>query len=271
MDTNSTNTSVYQCVLYGEDIFLIAGNFLLFFIGVFGNAVVLIIFHKYWKKGPVLEMLILYLALFDLLSSITSPILFLYWIFTCYTWNLGLFLCKLLPGLVRVFTNLSIIFILLMAIDRYKAIVDPFKKRWSKSTVHGLAFCSCLLAIAWEMHYIYFLEVNTDYGDGVCNIFDYSHIYPTLSIVFTLGRDIIFIGIMLTTSGLSYQALRRSDIRRVKTTVSDTTNESVHPRSRRVLSMLIWMFVASCIAILPRDLFLTAYSFSYFTNAMRDR
>ncbi|XP_066930196.1 formyl peptide receptor-related sequence 7-like [Clytia hemisphaerica] len=131
--TQSSSHSHGTCELETKTYVVLLGYVLIFFIGVTGNGLVLFSFRSFWRRGPVIELLILYLAFFNFLSSMLDPMMFGYWLVTCYkSWHLGWYGCKFVSPLCRIFTNISIGIILIMAIDRCRAIVFPFRKRLSR-------------------------------------------------------------------------------------------------------------------------------------------
>lgn len=248
---NNTAIEDTSCDMSSGRVALLAGYFLVFVIGTLGNAVVLAVLWSYWKTGPMLELLILYLAVFDLLSSILCPLLFSYWIASCHKWSFGIAFCKILPSLVRILSNVSLAFLMTMAFDRYRAICKPFKERFSRHTLHKIALGTLFLCIAWEIPYIYFLDVQHDR----CYAF-YTNRYDSLPETILLSvRDLAFLFTMTFTTIASYISLRQTDHR-----------HHLSARCGPIIHMIFCMAIVSSVTILPRDLFRLSRDMTFFMN-----
>jgi len=101
----------------------------IFTVGVVGNLLVIYIFKFRNKRaiGPM-ELIILYLATSDLITSIFNPLLYIYWHLTAFErWYFGSFCCTLFPSITTVSVTTSLGFILLITIERCRVLTNPFE------------------------------------------------------------------------------------------------------------------------------------------------
>jgi hypothetical protein len=111
-------------------------------IGITGNCLVVYVVCVRKSMQSVTNLFIMNLALSDVLVCLLAvpftPISF----FQDY-WNLGKFLCHLIPFSLGVSVYVSTLTSLAIAIDRYFVIVHPFKPRMK------LGVCCLLIAVVW--------------------------------------------------------------------------------------------------------------------------
>jgi len=249
-----------KCEWDTTNISLIFCYFLILFIGTCGNILVLAMFNRKSKQSA-LNLLIMYLAAFDLFASIFVPFIFGYWVWVCdLQWHFGLFGCKTLPVATRIFTSVSIGILLIMAIERCRVIISPFKPPLSRKTIHFAVFVTVILAVVSETHYITTLHIN---GDGECAVVVHEY-YIIASITITLLRTVTFMSIFLSTTLLVTCKLRRkSGIDNTETKELASHMEVRARRKRKAMKMLAVMMVVFGITVLPRDLFQMSLVISY--------
>ena len=259
--TQSTTQSDGTCELETKTYIVLLGYVLIFFIGVTGNGLVLFSFRNFWRRGPVIELLILYLAFFNFLSSMLDPMMFGYWLVTCYkSWHFGWYGCKFVSPLCRIFTNISIGLILIMAVDRCRAIVFPFRKKLTRGQVHLLAAGVILLGFASEVHHVFGSFIN---DKGLCDVVlvrTPSYLYPSLITI--SGRILVIIFVFITTTLLAHIKLNRSQHRRFLAR-SCSNPHGMTQRCRKVTLMLVVMSSVFSITVLPRDFFHLIYNASW--------
>lgn len=247
-----------SCVLNESRIILSVCYGIVFFVGVTGNALVLFIFRQQWKKGPIIELLILYLAVFDLLASVFGPFLFLYWIVTCHSqWDFGLTGCKMLPALCRVFTNISIGVILIMAIDRCRVIVTPLRRRFSRKIIHASVGLCVLLSFLWEYYYVKALQLDERGNCNTISVTEPSYSYPL--VILTFCRDVAFIAIFSATTIAVYVQLEQNSLTKLLLKSKKQTRQ----RSKKVMKMLVAMAIVFSLAVIPRDILHLVYTISW--------
>ncbi|XP_057302814.1 type-1 angiotensin II receptor B-like [Hydractinia symbiolongicarpus] len=258
---NGTNYINAQCVIRTTETLLLVGYCIVFVVGVIGNTIVLLTFKRSWRKGPIIELLIAYLAVFDLLSSVCAPLLFIYWTATCYmVWDFGWLGCKILPTLCRVFTDISIGVILTMAIDRCKSIVTPLRNRSSCKTIHIAVVVIIVLSCLCEAYYInglLYIEQCT-----VVPAVYLSYSYPL--VVFTVLRDVAFVLIFVVTTIAVYMKLKSSSNRRLL--LSSQTSTRKHSQRGRVMKMLVVMAAVFTVTVIPRDILHLTYTILWITS-----
>ena len=259
-DNITTLKGETKCVLKTEDLSLITSYSIVFCVGVFGNSLVLFGFGSYGRKRPMLDLLILYLAFFDLLASIFGPFVFVYWIITCNkSWHFGWFGCKTLPPLCRIFTDISIGIILIMAIDRSRAIVTPLKQSIRRTTIHTAVMATVVLSVLCETYYINALYIDNTTGRCVLPEIMRTPTYSYPLIVLTMGRNIAFVIIFAITTLAVRAKLYNSNHLKLLRSNSKRRNQ----RSAQVMKMLIVMAVVFAISVIPRDLLHLSYTISW--------
>lgn len=269
---------------------LICCYFLILLVGTLGNALVIVTFKKKARRS-VLNLLIMYLAAFDLAASVFVPFIFGYWVWTCdLQWHFGVFGCKTLPVATRVFTSVSVGVLLIMAIERCRAIVNPFKRPLSRRTIHGLVAGTVVLSVASETHYIMTLNVEEH---GQCAVpGEKYYIYASIGV--TLFRTVAFVSIFLSTTVLVTCRLQQKsgvldDVDDQKTDgeevdegdtplkastrsrkskkylAAKTSNQSMlrTRRRKKAVKMLLVMMIVFGMTVLPRDLFQMSIVLSY--------
>ena len=261
------NISTQEEIMRGDScnlmrgICLTIGYSLIFTIGVSGNVVVLYTFRRFWKTGPIIELLILYLAFFNFLSSIIDPLMFGYWILTCYkSWHFGWFACKIVPSLCRIFSNISIALILIMAIDRCRVIAFPLRKKLSRRQIHILVVIAILIGLTSEIHHINGSFIN---DKGLCTIVDVivpTYLYP--SIITICLRLFLIIFVLFFTTLLAYLKLKKASQERLLQN-NNQISASLNNRCRKVTFMLVVMAAVFSITVLPRDIFHLYYIISW--------
>ena len=262
--SNVTITTDSLCVLEVKTYLLLVGYTLVFVVGLMGNGFVLYTFRHYWRRGPIIELLILYLAFFNFISSFLDPMTFGYWLVTCYgSWHFGWFGCKIVPSLCRVSTNVSIGLILIMAIDRCRAIVFPFRKRLNRSTIHVLVFISVVIGFLSEVHHMIGSFITDKGLCSVVKVLEPGYMYP---LIFSIsGRILTIIFVLSFTTLTAYFKLKQSFNEKLLS-ASHNINRSLSKRCRKVTLMLVVMATVFSVTILPRDFFHIVYAVSWVTG-----
>lgn len=95
---------------------------LIFLLSMFGNSLVLWIITKYENLTSLTNLFIMNLCITDLAFSCTLPFLIVY---SYYGWIFGDFLCKVVSAIFSISYYGGVIFLTIMTILRYLAVVDP--------------------------------------------------------------------------------------------------------------------------------------------------
>nr|AJO26971.1 G-protein-coupled chemokine receptor [Lumpy skin disease virus] len=142
----------------------------IFFLGLFGNIIVLTVLRKY-KIKTIQDMFLLNLTLSDLIFVLVFP-------FNLYDsiakqWSLGDCLCKFKAMFYFVGFYNSMSFITLMSIDRYLAVVHPVKSMPIRTKRYGIV----LSMVVWicstieSFPIMLFYETKKVIGITYCHVF----------------------------------------------------------------------------------------------------
>lgn len=219
-------------------------------IGVVGNILVLYVFG-FRRKNRVkssTEWLILYLGFVDLLASIFNPSLYIYWIVTDYSWHFGAALCKILPAIGPISTAISLSFLLILALDRYLAIVSPFRRQLSWKSISVACIIAIIISILSYVHYIYFLEY-----DGKCFPSN-NDWYGIPNCTLVILRLSIFAFVFTYTNIMIFKKLQQNK------PLPQNVREKRVRQSRCIMRVLLTMGVVFVILVYPREIFLLSYN-----------
>ena len=268
-DTNNNNTQYAVLPTFGlstRDAILISAFSLIFVVGVVGNCLVCYVFgSRKSRRRTTTEWLILYLGIVDLLASLFHPPLQIYWAVTKHrVWHFGLIGCKIIPSIGPIMTSASAGILCLIAIDRFVAIVIPFKGQLTVPTITKAAIATILISALMYANYIHNLEIlEIDEFFKICmvrNISAPSHMIPNLafillrlllfSTVFVITNVVIFISLKKQTNKLTLEKIR---IQR-------------HRENKRTMRVLYTMGIVFVVLIYPRELFQLYLNFSWITG-----
>ncbi|XP_065643734.1 melanopsin-A [Hydra vulgaris] len=261
---NSTNHT--ECQLAPADVLLIVGCITIIVVGVVGNILVLIIFRSRWKRGSTTELLICYLAVFDLLSSFFAPLIFMYWILVCWSrWDFGWFGCKLFPYIFRVFTAVSTGIILIMAIDRCQLIVFPLKGKLKRKTIHFSILVTVVVSLLWESYYANALYIRHNRLTDVCTVVPAntpSYAYPL--ILLTILKIVILLIVLLSSSCLVITKIQR----RNQLMLSQKCFPKKPIKNQKTMRMIIIIAIVFVLTVAPRDILHLLFTWSWLGDKM---
>ncbi|XP_007421800.1 chemokine XC receptor 1 [Python bivittatus] len=152
-------SATFTCILYS----------LIFFFSLLGNSLVLWIVIKYENLKSLTNLFILNLCITDLTFSCTLP----FWIgYHYYGWIFGGFLCKAVSAIFSISYYGGVIFLTIMTILRYLAVVDPLSTMRTQTKK-----CGILMSIAiWGSSVmvtvpetIFIQVINDPYGRQHCD------------------------------------------------------------------------------------------------------
>lgn len=261
---NATHNSQIQCHLdFTQKIQLVLYVLVIVF-GVLGNASICYffgLFSRSTRKG-VSEVLILYLAVADFFASIFSPFFIFYSITTCRRrWDFGEHGCKILPLLGRVFINMSVGIIVILALDRYRAICSPFKGQFKKKYIHIGVLVTALLSILCEISYLdaltLYVQPSKSGHVGCLVTPSNSKSYNQITTSILIGRDTFFVVIFTVTSVRIIFNLKKRSSHMEKADQS-RRQEMVH-----VIRVIIVMQIVFVVLVLPRDLLHIIFQISW--------
>ena len=210
------------------------------------NSIILVKFKPFTKRHHSnIEVLILYLSMFDLMASIMI-VMEIYEHLTCFKkWPLFWFGCKIIYPLYHISLNMSVAILIIMSIDRCRSITRPMKEKFSKRCIHVTVIVSFISSILLQSYQIYSQQLNTN---GVCTINRLSSLYSFSRIVIIIVRDFTLIITFTVTSVLVYRSLIKNELY----IASNTRNKN---KPRRVMLMLVVMEIVFTILVIPYDAF----------------
>ncbi|XP_032894539.1 C-C chemokine receptor type 4-like [Amblyraja radiata] len=157
---------------------------LVFLFGLPGNALVLWIFGRYRRPRTMTDICLLNLAISDLLFVISLP----FWAyFVANQWIFGDAFCKIINAFYVLGYYGSMMFITLISVDRYLAIVHAVFSIRRRNIVHGLisSLVMWCLAILASLPSLIFTQVISMEGRYVCHFFSPNNNWR----LFTIFRD----------------------------------------------------------------------------------
>lgn len=223
---------------------------------IFGNSFIL------WKLNPLkshnmrshtrvyFDILLSYLALFDLLAAVTM-VPRIYNELSCYKlWPFGNIGCKLVLPLYEVSLNISVCILIIISLERCRRIIMPFKKLNAR-TLHLTIIFSVMLSFA--VNFERFVTANDI--NGACIYRRDSSILNISPLLVLLTRDMILLIVFTTTSVVVQRYLSEKSHQNI-------VNKAKKERSRRVYRMLSAMQILFGILVLPYDV-ISCISLSY--------
>ncbi|XP_078090768.1 apelin receptor A-like [Mustelus asterias] len=147
--------------------FIVSIYCLVFIVGTFGNAIVIIIMRSRRKSNRLVDVFITHLAIADLVFLLTLPL----WAVSTaldYQWLFGESLCKICSYVVVVNMYSSIFFLTCMSIDRYVAIVLSVNYGYLRSRRYAIitSLVIWILSLALGLPTLSFRHiVLVDYND----------------------------------------------------------------------------------------------------------
>lgn len=248
---------------------LITAFSIIFLCGVIGNGLVIFIFgyKKKPKKSASTERLILYLAIIDFFASLFNPLLFTYLIVTRHKqWHFGYVGCKIIPAFGPITTTASAGMLLLFAVDRYRAIIYPFRGELSLKTIKFSTIFIFIISILSNIHYIYSIELTSSYGCRVPMANSLQYGLPNCTLI--VLRLSLFIFVFIYTHVYISLVLRR------RNRCPSFNHELATKReceSKKVTRCILIMIIVFLLLVFPREIFYLIYNLSWlvFTCGIR--
>ena len=172
-------------------------------LGLSGNATVLYIYLKKFKTYSDGRFFILVLAVLDMVASVVSCSVNLFDVTSILNGALSRTGCKLARFLNSATTGVSVLIILVIAIDRYLKICRPNGRQmslgWKRLTVVG------------SLPMVMFVDMNVlDLKEGLtANVCFYTGVFQTLLISYTLVQLLIIVAVLIIMTILYYRIYKR--------------------------------------------------------------
>ena len=218
------------------------------FLGVIGNALVLIITVDGRKQIEPFEKLIAFLAISDLTFSIMQIFdsVPLFW--TC-KWLYGRVMCRLIKGFLNVGAILALALITVIASERYLAIVRRYDRSKSRISLYTSVLLSLLFSIVCVIPMVIAIDMEEN---GVCvELWNdkSSLIYSWFLIIATFTIPLLIItGLYIC---ITQQIIK--NYRSLKSVAGRHTSISKirYRTNRRVMLMLLIIVMAFVVLVLP--------------------
>ncbi|XP_037069080.1 neuropeptide Y receptor type 2-like [Pollicipes pollicipes] len=225
----------------------------IFLLGLFGNVLVMYAVYRNTALQTVTNYFILNLTLADILLCVLCiPFTPLYTFLQ--SWVFGKALCHLVTCAQGISIYISSLTLTTIAVDRFIAIVYPFRQRIQPSACFILIMCTWLLSIGATMPYAYFVEyIPIDDGKYVCQEHFPEDVRLTFGSITTVLQFVIPFIIMTVAYTLILFKLSRR-IRSKPGSKSARKRQADRERKRRTNRMLIAMVAVFGLSWLPLNL-----------------
>ena len=238
-------------------------NFLFGFLGILGNALVVIVTIRNRHTSSRCHKLIGGLAGSDLVFSVSQTVRYTTLFWTCQ-WKLGQRLCIMFPLVKDLSSYLSIGFILIVATERFSLIVCPHRKPLSNVAIAMMCFSNVILGIGICIPKV--MSMRFDHLTGQCYdswndpTFRLSYDYTLLIAYFALPLLII-----IYEHAQIVRRLRHQEQTIHKAKMADRNLR----RNKRIARILIAIVVGYIVLISPKRVIclLKAYYGSQFSKS----
>lgn len=226
--------------------------------GVFGNALVLVVRVRNWKKS-LHYRLISGLALADLIFCCTSLLITGPSLFMLLTtpasacrWPLGPVLCTTLKTARTMSSNVDLGFILIIAIERYVGIVHPFSGGASPCKIYSVVVAN--LAAGFFAAFPFFLVFRVN-AAGRC-VEDWSEFPDDAPYVYGWVSNVgLFLLPVIATAVLYYRGIRtlKSTLFRheMMVTLDETSRRNLVAENHRILRIILTILTAFLLLVAP--------------------
>ena len=256
MNKSSSSTKTDEVVPYTTiQTFSLLAFSIIILVGGVGNIFVIYVYgFTKRRRFAKFEKLVLMLGMVDFIASVTNPLYFIYRISGRGVWKLGYSMCKLVPALGPIFTSISLGIILILAVDRERAVSTPFKRQFNLKTIRrGVVFnvcCSILITIPYISH----LKTVGMNGKTYCTI-DGGYAYNIFVICMFGLSDVIFLLVFSVTTFRIYSKLRMKKGNKPSRFEKRKTVET-----NRIIKTILAMGFMFVVCVFPRDMLLIAFS-----------
>ncbi|KAL9971865.1 hypothetical protein ACROYT_G018081 [Oculina patagonica] len=258
-----------------ETIIVVLLSFVIVF-GFLGNLTVIgTIFQRQRNLKTSSNYLIMNIAIADLLVAVVvAPLRF---VEMYHGWPLGEFLCHFLAPLQDVIVCISVVTHTVIALERYRGIVQPFKEKLSirrtKQAI-GVIWLACYIASGLPIALI--VQETVIEGVSACGVEWPSHIFLQVYVVYLA---VVFVIVPLVIQTYTYSYI----VKVVNTDVMAGTDDSTaiqldssdldtHAHRKltqsraRVVKTLILLVVAFHLCSIPRVFTMLLWEFGNFEN-----
>ena len=227
-------------------IFLIVLYVIIFILGVGGNATVIAFFARKANR-TLYDTYIIHLAIADLLMSLVTPPRV---ISTIVIHDNDAFLdemgCRALSAVEPVSVNASSWILTSIALERYRGIVQPFKPRHRRCSIHIAASLIWLISIACFIPYISSITVE---GKYCVPRWDSPQMQFAFNAIVLFIQSVIPIAIMCYTLLSIYKVMRKRQQANLGKSLPG------HAKNANLIIVLLVAFLVFTLCTLPYNIF----------------
>lgn len=174
-EESSVNTTIQTIYVRSNDYTVIYASVTIFasLLGIIGNGAVIIVAIKRSGNISSCKLHLVELAVLNFVFSVIQMIntIPLFW---TNKWLYGLVFCQLLRTLLEIGSLMTILFILIIALERYILIVHPSKKDMLNGSIkHVSVLAGLVVVVATVVPYL--LGLDIEYGSNRCIQFKGAH------------------------------------------------------------------------------------------------
>lgn len=235
-------------------------------LGSVGNFLVILTLARWRDMRTPCNVLIANISFVDfIVAAVMSPLRIVE--ISELGWLLGKFLCYVLAPWQDGLISVSAVCHTVIAIERYRAILVPFKPRLNERKVKitmALVWIGCYLGASLPLVFFITYEPKGDIMICMADLFPVEHFY-----IYSLYLVIVFVIVPLTLQTISYimivRFLQRKDAVQNHQESCMTTQIQLHTTKRRVkkkrrlVKMLITLMVVFQLCYIPRALIMIVY------------
>jgi len=258
---NGSNTTVLNDVSQpynSTEIMLLIAFFVIFVFGTTGNGYVYYYFSMKKKtKRSIPELLFSYLAIFDFTSSVLNPIVFINFTFHRNQWDYGEVLCKATLTLGACATTISGGIFIIIAFDRERCIVFPFKSHYKPKTIKICVVIAIIYAFLMNTHYALSLTITPR---GYCTVGNVTYIsYWLPTIICFVVQDLTLIFVFAFTNMRIFDRIKSKDTTLALGALWGKRKKD----SAKVIRLLVVLATVFFVLTLPRDIFVCVHMLSW--------
>ncbi|XP_078359306.1 substance-P receptor-like isoform X2 [Oculina patagonica] len=247
--------------------------FIVFFVALVGNALIIFVVNRHPKLKTTFNMLIVNMAASDILDVLTAIPLSIAYLYQSVKWFsgwFGVFLCKVLPFLALLSIGTSVLTLTVMTFDRYRAIVHTMRRAVSPR-ITFLAIASTWiisgLIFATELYKYKLFNVS---GQVICAprwVEDLQESHKVTMYEMIVRFVLLYLIPLLTMAVLYSRIVLHLWKRKAPGEHIDKTHQRIERQKRKVVTMLVTIVTIFAICWLPAHVnhFLVTFNFDVFS------
>ncbi|XP_020629063.1 neuromedin-K receptor-like [Orbicella faveolata] len=247
--------------------------FIVFFVALVGNALVIFVVHRHPKLKTTFNMLIVNMAASDILDVITAIPLSIAYLYESVKWfsgGFGAFLCKTLPFLAFVSIGTSVLTLTVMTFDRYRAIVHTMRRPLTpKLTAVAIGSTWVISGLVFASE-LYKYKLFNAAGQVMCASRWVEDVQESNKITMyeLIVRFVLLYLIPLLTMAVLYtRIVLHLWKRKAPGEHIDKTHQRIEKQKRKVVTMLVTIVTIFAICWLPAHVnhFLVTFNFNVYS------